>query len=239
MAGELRARASAYHIEILGINRIGYEAGNAGYTTGTTLPWLQDQAWVDVRSSWGASDREIYILDPNNEVHAVFNTLTHSLETQANRNALKALLLQAAQWTDSDNDKLCDHWEKRHFGNLTKTATGDPDGDGRDNFTEYAFGTNPSKADSCTPVQCMMVEQGGQHFLQVEFNRRMGAQVSYKQKTSTDLAGWAAPAPGAVIDEPLQNLFDGSGTGRAVFRTTTPAGGAPPSFFRMLAEPAE
>jgi hypothetical protein len=47
---------------------------------------------------------------------------------------------------DSDDDGLADAWEETNFGagNLTQTATGDPDGDGFNNLYEFAFNGNPN-----------------------------------------------------------------------------------------------
>jgi uncharacterized repeat protein (TIGR02543 family) len=49
---------------------------------------------------------------------------------------------------DSDGDGLPDNWELQYFGNLSQNATGDPDGDGRNNLTEFQNGTNPNSAES-------------------------------------------------------------------------------------------
>jgi hypothetical protein len=49
---------------------------------------------------------------------------------------------------DVDTDGLPDAWETAFFGNLTATGAGDADGDTISNATEFADGTNPSKADS-------------------------------------------------------------------------------------------
>ena len=45
---------------------------------------------------------------------------------------------------DTDGDGLPDAWELEWFGNLDQSATGDTDGDGESNATEYANGTVPS-----------------------------------------------------------------------------------------------
>ena len=57
--------------------------------------------------------------------------------------------LLAAFTADSDGDGLPDGWEETYFGagNLSATAEGDPDGDGRTNAQEHAAGTNPLVAD--------------------------------------------------------------------------------------------
>lgn len=50
--------------------------------------------------------------------------------------------------TDTDNDGLSDVWETTYFGNLTQTASGNPDLDGLTNLQEQNAGTNPTVADT-------------------------------------------------------------------------------------------
>ncbi|MEO5915380.1 MAG: hypothetical protein ABIS50_14195 [Luteolibacter sp.] len=45
---------------------------------------------------------------------------------------------------DSDNDGLADAWELAHFGDLSQSASGDPDGDGFTNLQEQAASTDPA-----------------------------------------------------------------------------------------------
>ena len=45
---------------------------------------------------------------------------------------------------DTDSDGLPDTWEQQHFGNLSQTATGDPDGDLLDNQGELATPDEPN-----------------------------------------------------------------------------------------------
>lgn len=49
---------------------------------------------------------------------------------------------------DTDADGLDDAWETLHFGNLTQTAAGDPDGDTVPNSLEYAAGRNPTQSET-------------------------------------------------------------------------------------------
>ena len=44
---------------------------------------------------------------------------------------------------DTDGDGMLDSWETSNFGNLAQTASGDPDGDGLSNLTEFTNSTNP------------------------------------------------------------------------------------------------
>jgi hypothetical protein len=52
---------------------------------------------------------------------------------------------------DSDGDGLPDSWELLHFGDLTQDGQGDFDGDGVNNATELAEGTDPANAASFRP----------------------------------------------------------------------------------------
>jgi hypothetical protein len=49
---------------------------------------------------------------------------------------------------DTDTDGLPDDWEQFYFTNLTQTATGDFDGDGANDQSEFIAGTNPTDAAS-------------------------------------------------------------------------------------------
>jgi hypothetical protein len=52
---------------------------------------------------------------------------------------------------DTDGDGLPDGWELLYFGNLAQDGLGDFDGDGINNATELAEGTNPANAASFRP----------------------------------------------------------------------------------------
>lgn len=54
--------------------------------------------------------------------------------------------LQAKFAADSDGDGLPDAWELMYFGNLSQGPGGDPDGDGKNNLTEFQQGTDPTFA---------------------------------------------------------------------------------------------
>ena len=49
---------------------------------------------------------------------------------------------------DTDGDELLDSWERDHFGGLTEDGTGDTDGDGLNNITEFGLGSDPNKVDT-------------------------------------------------------------------------------------------
>ena len=83
-------------IQILGVNDVGYEVGNASITSGRKLPWLQATAMADVWEQWKPTYRDVVILDGDNKVVAIFNLSTNDLSNPANYEALKKLLLDAA-----------------------------------------------------------------------------------------------------------------------------------------------
>jgi hypothetical protein len=102
-------------IQILGMNAIGHESGNATFTEGRTIPWLQD---VDANSdgesdnwltSWPFTYRDVVIVDSANRVVTTYNVTEHNLKETANYEQLRALIIDAAEavpvatWTNPDD----------------------------------------------------------------------------------------------------------------------------------------
>jgi hypothetical protein len=96
MQAEIDAGAPAVPCEILGVNGIGHESGNATNCAGRVIPWLQDAAGVDAWTLWGVAYRDVVILDPDNEVFAVYNLTFYDLAVPGNYDALMAEILAAA-----------------------------------------------------------------------------------------------------------------------------------------------
>lgn len=110
MQGELNAEAagapSRKAIAILGVNLIGLEFGNAGITSGRSLPWLQDVTGQDVWTRWHVDAlrpdhpeiiwRDVVVLGPNNRAVAVYNLTDFNLALPSNYQALKQILRDAA-----------------------------------------------------------------------------------------------------------------------------------------------
>lgn len=83
-------------VQILGVNGIGLESGNASMTKDRTLPWLQDTADQQVWQSWAVTYRDVVVLDAENKPIAVYNVTTHNLGDPMNYAALKQILVDAA-----------------------------------------------------------------------------------------------------------------------------------------------
>ena len=96
MQKELGGVTTKQKIQILGVNGIALESGNAGMTTGRTLPWLQDTLAADVWNKWAVTYRDVIVLDQENRPVAVYNLTTYDLSNPSNFAALKSMLVDAA-----------------------------------------------------------------------------------------------------------------------------------------------
>ena len=77
----------------------------------------------------------------------------------------KQFVIDTLNWTsyagggdDSDFDNMPDTWEQDNFGTLTNTATGDWDGDGLDNLSEYISGTQPTNDQSYLQFETISIQ---------------------------------------------------------------------------------
>ena len=67
-----------------------------------------------------------------------------SAATKLTFNMTRPYAVTATFAVDSDGDGLPDAWEYQYFGDLTPVGTDDPDGDGKNNLTEFLLGTHPN-----------------------------------------------------------------------------------------------
>ena len=93
---EIDAASPPVPISIIGVNLIGAEIGSVNVTNGTDLPWLQDVASEDAWASWGAIDKDVFILGTANEEVTVYSVALHDLGVPDNFDALEQLLLDTA-----------------------------------------------------------------------------------------------------------------------------------------------
>ncbi len=108
----------------------------------------------------------------------------------------------------------------------------DPEGDGQDNFAEYAWGLNPRVADYSALATASTVTDAGARYLAITFNRRHKAlDVTYTVETSETLTGpWT---PTGIQSGTAQNL--GGGVERVTFRDTTAFDASSRRFIRVTA----
>lgn len=95
MEDELDAERSGLGVDIITVNEAGLESGNDDLIAVSTLPLVQDDEATDVWGTWGAEWRDVYVLDRENRVVAVFNLTTYDLSDSANYTALYDLFVAA------------------------------------------------------------------------------------------------------------------------------------------------
>jgi hypothetical protein len=110
---------------------------------------------------------------------------------------------------DADADGLHDRWETIYFGDilLVTDAATDWDGDGFNNFAEFAFGMNPKVADQ-SPLRAMwLVKSGSQNWCYIRYSRHILAvrMAKYSYEASESLDEWQNVTPDVEEVEPLTN----------------------------------
>ncbi len=97
MEEELAAKHPELSVALLAIDAPGHEAGLPDVAKAGDLPCLQDTEKDDVWGSWGAEWRDVYVLNRDNEVVAIYNLTLFSLSDPENYATLEALLIGAGE----------------------------------------------------------------------------------------------------------------------------------------------
>lgn len=230
---ELQAEETGHNIEIFGINwNPDSDASIDLMTQGRDLPFLKDTNAEKVRNQWAASYRDVIILDSLNlRVDPPFNLSANSLSIADNRDALKAKLRGLAEYIDSDNDGLGDDWEELLLGDLSSGSDDDPDGDQRENFLEYAFGSRPDSASGLEMLTPSTSWNESAQLLSLSFRRRLGAGggLTYEVEQSENGTDWNELDVDFTTLE-AENPYDGTGTEKVTVRIPESDRGA---FFRV------
>ena len=120
----------------------------------------------------------------------------------------------------------------------------DFDGDGLDNFTEYAFVLDPTSPASVAPVASGSIDSGGSRFLLATFSAREDPDLAYVIEMGSDLDGWSgvqlsfdgawsSSDPAALVIQSATGLGDGAW--RLSVRETAPLAAGTPRFIRIQA----
>lgn len=113
--------------------------------------------------------------------------------------------------------------------------TADPDGDGIDNFREYAFGTNPREKNAGAGPRQSSATSGGAEYLAIAFERnRTAADLQFVVQSSGDLVTWTDIDPDGAN---RVSLADPSPTNPQavsyVVRDSVPMSGSQRRFLRL------
>lgn len=96
MQDELVAQRPDLAIDLIHLNEYGYESGNADLAAVTDLPILQDDPTSLAWDNWGVTWRDVYVLNAQNQVHAVYNLTDHDLADPLNYAELYTIFVEAA-----------------------------------------------------------------------------------------------------------------------------------------------
>lgn len=217
----------------MGINRTNEEAANFLMTSGRNLAWLQDTVEETVWTRWNVTWRDVRILDSRNRLTNVYNLTEHDLSILTNREALKQMFLNAATIVSKDSDRLPDDWERQFLGSTSEGPRGDSDGDGVDNLTEFAFGTDPADPRSVPFVTSRFSPFSG--IFSLTYRRRAGSVADYFVETSSDLRQWL-PAPPELGTAQMKILYDGTGRAEVNYSFARTTNDPPSRFIRVRAE---
>jgi hypothetical protein len=144
-----------WHHSTTGQNAVWYMNGSTYLSTGT-IQTVGDTTWEIVGAGYFNADNQMDLLWRNNVlgqnviwfmtgVYQSSSTYIQSIDVSWRVGGTGDSKL------DTDVDGLPDLWERNYFGNLGQTATGDPDGDGLSNQSEYVLGLNPALDQSNDP----------------------------------------------------------------------------------------
>ncbi len=130
---------------------------------------------------------------------------------------------------DASVSQVFEGWRHSYFTSSEENTSfvgglaADPEGDGRTNFKEYAFGFHPRQADPQPDSTSSIVEVGASRYLAITFLRAKNAlDVTYTVEVSPDLTDWTP------VDLPVgspQDLSDGRE--RVTYRDSMPENGTP------------
>ncbi len=126
--------------------------------------------------------------------------------------------LDLLKMIDTDLDGLPDWWEMENFGNLTRTATQDADGDGFTNLAEFLSGTSPLSGGSRLAFSSFLpaVTAGGGRSVALTFPTV--AYRTYKVEWSETLQPpWTALTTVTGNGSPLQ-VMDANSSARRFYR---------------------
>jgi hypothetical protein len=232
MQDELRQLKLRTNVEIIGVNKFdsANEVEIENTTAGSSLSYLQEVKTNRVITLWGASYRDVRILDSSNRLVGVYNLSLHDLTYGMNYYELLNLLMTAANAGDGDKDGLPDAWEERYLHGLAAGKNDDSDGDGVTNEFELAFGTDPLDPLS-TPAVNVRFDSASR--FSMSLIRWGGTQFSFTAETSANLLGWTNRS----ISVTSVGLFDGTGRQKATYSLTRSTSALPTGFIRLNAKP--
>jgi hypothetical protein len=105
------------------------------------------------------------------------------------------------KWFGPPRLSYADWAANKYPGKDLADPNADLDGDGHSNYTEYAFGLNPTTGSPCNPIS-VPLDKGTRQF---SYTRTENSGLTYTVETSTTLQTWtqdtaATQTPGSAVD---------------------------------------
>ena len=123
----------------------------------------------------------------------------------------KQFVIDTLNWTsyagggdDSDFDNMPDTWEQDNFGTLTNTATGDWDGDGLDNLSEYISGTQPTNDQSYLQFETISIQPS----VGMQFETVTGRTYWVDFRTNLLSGDWTSLISGLIGSNDVRTVSD-------------------------------
>ncbi|MEO7100542.1 MAG: autotransporter-associated beta strand repeat-containing protein [Luteolibacter sp.] len=121
---------------------------------------------------------------------------------------------------DSDSDGMADAWETTYFGDLSQGATGDFDGDGTDNLTEFRLGLIPNSGNSRFVVTTSDSILGDGYT--VSWQGKAGLTFTVQRSTTLAAGSWTVIQTVTPVADGPQTFTDPAPvpTGKSFYRVT-------------------
>ena len=104
---------------------------------------------------------------------------------------------------------------------------------------EFAFGTNPTDANSFFSTRASITSKGTDGFLTMSFRRPAGWVLDYFIEASQEMQAWTQEAAEVIVARSPHRLFDGTGTKEVFYSLGKATSVRPNGFLRVRAVPKQ
>lgn len=164
--------------------------------TGWSTPiFAGEQAAFFDGNSWTS---QAFTTTPDVRIFGIAGTKSGALWAVGDRQSILPHAMRLLPPSDTDADNMADAWERQILDaapndTLDQLAdvlpTDDFDGDGLDNFTEYAFALDPTSGADRSLQRLARTQESGNSFIEITFRLRSDdPNLSYRIETSDDLS---------------------------------------------------
>lgn len=194
---------------------------------------VYDQEFNLLASSLGVGDSERIAIPVNNTTYKTIYIWVYSLGTARGNTYDLEWTYSSISGGDTDSDRISDTWENKHSASLgTIKAFSNVDGDDMPAWAEFAFNTDPTKADDVEID--VFIEDGYACFMYKRNKDAANSGYQYSVSESEHITFAQSPS------EPrLLRIVDKGDYEEVVYRSAQPLSNRSKSFFKVKVEPPE